>query len=353
MADPRFFNRKPPLSLQQLATLTGAQMQHADGSPASGEEAARFFDDVAPLDQATANHVSFLDNVKYAEQFATSRAGACFVRPKFAARAPKTMLLLVSDEPYFAYAQAAQAFYGESDLVPFISPHAEIDATASIGEGCRIEAGAWIGAHVTIGKQCHIQAGAVLYAGVVLGAQCRVGANSTLSHCVLGDRVILHRGVHIGQDGFGFAGSKRGVIKVPQLGRVLIENDVEIGSGACIDRGAGPDTLIGMGSKIDNLVQIGHNVQIGRFVMIAAQTGIAGSTTVGDGAMLGGQVGLSGHLTVNAGARIAAQSGVMTDIPPGATYGGSPAMPARDWHRQTVVLSNLIKNPTKKEPAND
>ena len=155
--------------------------------------------------------------------------------------------------------------------------------------------------------------------------------------------MILHRGVHIGQDGFGFAPGRGGVTKVPQLGRVVIGDDVEIGSGSCVDRGAGPDTVIGAGSKIDNLVQIGHNVQVGRFVFIAAQTGIAGSSQVGDGSMLGGQVGIAGHLHIGAGAKLAAQSGVMTDIPAGSSYGGSPALPIKDWHRQTVAVAAMTK----------
>lgn len=348
MADPRFFTRKTALTLGKLAELTGTSIECAGGT-ASAQDGERLFETVAPLDQATATEVSFLDNVKYVEAFTCSQAGACFVRPKFAARAPEGMWLLVTEEPYYAYALAAQAFFAEADLPAFVSPRAEIAPSATIGEGSRVEAGAWIGANVTLGRHCRIDAGVAVYPGVVLGDHCRIGANSTLSHCLIGKRVTIHRGVHIGQDGFGFAGSKRGVAKVPQLGRVLIEDDVEIGSGTCIDRGAGPDTVIGMGAKIDNLVQIAHNVQIGRFVMIAAQTGIAGSSTVGDGVLLGGQVGISGHLHIGTGAKLAAQSGVVTDIPPAATFGGSPAVPARDWHRQTIALSRL----TKKEPAND
>jgi UDP-3-O-[3-hydroxymyristoyl] glucosamine N-acyltransferase len=159
----------------------------------------------------------------------------------------------------------------------------------------------------------------------------------------VGNHVILHRGVHIGQDGFGFALGRGGHVKVPQLGRVIIEDHVEIGSGTCIDRGTGPDTHIGEGSKIDNLVQIGHNVQIGKQSVIVAQVGIAGSTRIGDGAVLGGQVGIAGHLKIGPGVKLAARSGVMEDIPAGAAYGGSPAVPVKDWHRQTLTLNKLIK----------
>lgn len=350
MADPRFFSQQDPVALSEIAQLTGAEILRAGGEPATAEDAARQFECVAPLDRAGATDISFLDNTKYIDSFARSEAGACLVRPKFAARAPEGMLLLVTEEPYYCYALVAQRFFAPTSVEPGISEHAHIHETATLGEGCRVEAGAWIGENVIIGARCHIGVNAVIHAGVTLGDDCHVGANSTLSHCVIANRVHLHRGVHIGQDGFGFAGSRRGIAKVPQLGRVLIEDDVEIGSGTCIDRGTGPDTVIGAQSKIDNLVQIGHNVQIGRFVMIAAQTGIAGSTSVGDGAMLGGQTGLSGHLRIGAGAKIAAQSGVMSDIPPGAAFGGAPALPIKDWHRQTVAISRLSK---KREADND
>jgi UDP-3-O-[3-hydroxymyristoyl] glucosamine N-acyltransferase len=278
--------------------------------------------DVAALDQAGAEQVSFLDNPKYLEQFEKSKAAACFVREKYASRAPKSMALLVTETPYSAYALAAQYFYPPS-AASGISPHAHIAKTATIGNNCQIAAG------VVIGEGC------------VIGDECNIGANTTISHSIIGNRAIIHRGVHIGQDGFGFAPGPRGILKVPQLGRVIIGHDVEIGSGSCIDRGAGPDTVIGDGCKIDNLVQIGHNAQLGKMVVIAAGCGIAGSTRIGDGTMLGGQVGIAGHLTIGRGVKIAAQSGVMSDIPDGATYGGGPAMPIKDWHRQTAALKKL------------
>jgi UDP-3-O-[3-hydroxymyristoyl] glucosamine N-acyltransferase len=323
MPDSRFFTNAGGLSLGDIAKLTGAVV-------ASGDT-AKILLDVAPLDTATASHISFLDNVKYVDNFTASKAGACFVRAKFAERAPKSMALLVTEMPYLAFALTSQKFYPESAPTG-ISPHAHIAKSARVGK------------NVSIGP------GTVIGEGVVIGDDCRIGALCTISHTLMGKRVILHRGIHIGQDGFGFAPGPKGIVKVPQLGRVVIEDDVEIGSGTCIDRGAGPDTIIGMGAKIDNLVQIGHNVQIGKFVVIAAQCGIAGSTKIGDGAMLGGQVGLSGHIAIGAGAKLAAQAGVMTDVPPGATYGGAPAVPIKDWHRQTATVAKLIK---KKDSSNE
>ena len=343
MVDSRFFQNSGAIRLSEVAALTGAII--SAGANGDGD-----FTDVAPLDHAGPKDISFLDNIKYLEFFSASKAGACFVRSKFAARAPNGMALLVTDDPYYAYALLARHFYPEPKAIPGISPRAEIAPTATIGKEVRIDSGVVIGAHAEIGDNCWIGANTVIGDGVTIGSGSRIGANCTLSHCLLGSRAILHRGINIGQDGFGFAASKRGIVKVPQLGRVLIGDDVEIGSGTCIDRGAGPDTVIGSFTKIDNLVQIGHNVQVGKYVIIVSQCGIAGSTHIGDGAQLGGQVGIAGHVHIGAGAKLAAQAGIMTDIPPGATYGGSPAVPVRDWHRQTVAIANLVK---KKEHGDD
>ena len=335
MADKRFFQPTAPISATKIASLTGAVLAKTDDTSS--------FSDVAPLDKAGLSDISFLDNTKYLSDFSASKAGACFVRAKFAERAPSGMLLLITEEPYYAYALAAQYFYPQPSFTPAIASSAQIAKSATIGDGARIDSGAVIGENVRLGTGCWIGANSVIGDGVEIGEHSRIGAVCTISHALIGKRAILHRGVHVGQDGFGFAPGRGGVTKVPQLGRVVIGDDVEIGSGSCIDRGAGPDTVIGAGTKIDNLVQIGHNVQIGRFVFIAAQTGIAGSTQVGDGSMLGGQVGVAGHLQIGAGVKLAAQAGIMTDIPAGASYGGSPAIPIRDWHRQTVAVAAMTK----------
>ena len=340
MVDNRFFSKCASVTVGEIAALTGAVPTSATGASIDNN---RSFSNIAPLDKATADDISFLDNVKYVQGFMQSAAGACFVRPKYVAQAPADMVLLVTEEPYYAYALTARKLYPEPSFTPGISPLAIISKSAAIGKDVRIDSGVVIGENVQIGDGCWIGANTGIDNGVQIGNSCRIGANCTLSHTIIGNRVITHRGVHIGQDGFGFAPSRKGVVKVPQIGRVLIGDDVDIGSGTCIDRGAGPDTVIGMGTKIDNLVQVGHNVQIGRFCFIAAQVGIAGSTQVGDGVMLGGQVGISGHVHIHDGAKIAAQSGVMTDVPAGATYGGAPALPARDWHRQTVAIAKLSK----------
>ena len=337
MVDRRFFTNHGPFLASEIAEATGASLRDVT-------DAKRQFSDVSPLDRASTNDVSFFDNTKYLDQFVNSAAGLCFLRPKYSDQAPAGMVVLLTDDPYRCYALAAQRFYPNVRTNHGVATTAIIDATATLGADVSIAAGAVIGANVTIADRSSIGANSVVGDGVQIGTDTHIGALCTLTHTLIGNRVLIHRGVHIGQDGFGFALGREGHVKVPQLGRVVIEDDVEIGSGTTIDRGTGPDTVLGEGTKIDNLVQIGHNVQIGKRAVIIAQCGISGSTRIGDGAVLGGQSGLSGHLKIGAGAKIAAKSGVMNDIPVGATYGGSPAIPVVDWHRQTIALSRLIKN---------
>lgn len=336
MADPRFFRNAGPFTLGELARLTGSSLSE-------NADAALSLRDVAPLDTATREDASFLDNPKYAAAFSASHAGACFVHPKHADKAPADMALLLNENPYLAYAQAAAHFYPPALAQDGVSPAAHIDPTATLGEGCEVAAGAVIGKHVILGNHCVIGPGAVLHEGVTVGDHSRIGANAVLSHTVVGKRCILHPNISIGQDGFGFAKGPRGAVKVPQLGRVLIEDDVEIGAGTCIDRGAGPDTVIGMGAKIDNLVQIGHNVRIGRFAIIVSQVGISGSTEIGDGATLAGQVGIAGHVRIGAGATVAAKAGVHGNIPDGAIYGGYPAVPIMEWRKQAAAVALLTR----------
>jgi len=317
MADPRFFRRAGPFTVSQIAEMTGAE-------PGPGVDADRVLNDVAALDTAGGDELGFLENTKYLDAFAASGAGACFVQAKFAARAPQGMALLISAAPYKAYARAAQAFYPDTAAAS-VSPRAEIDPSAEIGRNCRI------GANTVIG------------AGVVIGDDCDIAANVTISHSVIGDRVRLYPGVRIGQDGFGFAPDPAGHVKVPQLGRVMIGSDVEIGANSCIDRGSGPDTVIADGCWIDNLVQIGHNVRLGRGCILVGQSGVAGSSTLGDFVAVGGQVAIAGHLTVGSGAQIAGQSGVVADVEAGVVVGGTPAQPIRDWHRQSLLLAKMVR----------
>jgi UDP-3-O-[3-hydroxymyristoyl] glucosamine N-acyltransferase len=336
MADRRFFDRAGPFTLDALCATSGARLLLASDAP-------RLFNDVSPLETAGPGDVSFLENRKYIEAFVRSHAGAAFVDERAAERAPPGMAVLVSKEPYKAYALAAQAFYPAAEVIARRAPSAIIDPTAILADDGDIGPNVVIEQGVRLGRRGRVGANTVIAAGVEIGDDCSIGANVTLSHCVIGSRVVLHPGVRIGQAGFGFAPDPQAPIKVPQLGRVLIGDDVEIGANSTIDRGSGHDTIIGSGSMIDNLVQIGHNVVLGRCCVLAGQVGISGSTRLDDFVMVGGQGGLAGHLHIGTGARIAAKSGLMRDVPAGETVCGSPAVPLSEFMRQTAVLQRLAK----------
>ena len=229
MADPRFFSNHGPFDLSAVLEWTGANASAHD---------SRSFKDVAPLDRAGESDISFFDNPKYLEQFMSSQAGACFVKEKYASKAPEGMVTLITPDPYRSYAMVAQRFYPHLPVNDGISDQAYIDPSAQIGEGSYIGPGTFIGKNVQIGKETVIGANVVIHDGVMIGDDCRIGGNSTISHAIIGDKAIIHRGVHIGQDGFGFAMGRDGHVKVPQLGRVVIGDDVEIGAGTCVDRGS-------------------------------------------------------------------------------------------------------------------
>lgn len=336
MADPRFFERAGPFTLGELAERCGARL-------ADAAMAGRSVDDVATLDKAGPGQLTFLDNPKYTDAFAQTQAGACILHEKHAALAPAGVALLLSPKPYLTYARVAQLFYPAPRVTSGIHPTAVVDPTARLAEGVSVAAHAVIEAGVEIGAGSSIGAGTVIGRSVVLGKDCRIGPQVTLSHCLIGDRVLLHPGVRIGQDGFGFAPDPAGHVKVPQLGRVQIGNDCEVGANSTIDRGAGPDTVIGPGCWIDNLVQIGHNVILGRGCIIVAQAGVAGSTEFGDFVVLAAQSGVAGHLKIGSGVRIGAKSGVMTDIPAGESHFGIPATRVKEYFRQVATLRRLAQ----------
>ncbi len=334
MADNRFFKKSSSFPLHKLAEHSGCDV--------SGD-ADVIIDDVAPLATAQPNHVSFLDNIKYKDDFIATKAGACFVSKELAPFAPEGTVCLISAAPYKAYALTAQLFYPRKDVIGCIEPSAVIDDTAQVAESSYIGHNVVIGASVIIGENCYIGPNTVIGNGVSIGDDCVIDGNATISHAKIGAHVRLYPGVRVGQDGFGFAIDPAGHVKVPQLGRVIIEDHVEIGANTTIDRGAGPDTVIGQGTWIDNLVQIGHNVTIGRGCVIVAQVGIAGSSKINDFVAIGGQAGIAGHLTIGSGARIGAQSGIMADIPADEEYLGSPAFPKTQYFRQMAALNRLIK----------
>ena len=300
------------------------------------------------MDRAGPEDLTFFDNPKYVDQFRSTRAAACVTAEKHVAKAPPGVALLVSPAPYGAYARIAQTFYPPPPVMAGRHPSSVVHETALIADGVWIGPCAVIDAGVRIGAGSSVGAGSVVGENVEIGEGCRIAPNCTLSHCTIGDRVTLYPGVRIGQDGFGFHPDPGGHVKVPQLGTVRIGSDCEIGANTTIDRGAGPDTVIGEGTWIDNLVQIGHNVETGRGCILVAQSGISGSTKLGNFVAIAAQSGAAGHITLGDGARLAAQSGTIHDIPPGETWGGAPAMPLKRYFRMLKSLEMLSEKKVDK-----
>ena len=332
-ADPRFFSRGAPLPLAAIAAAVGAVY---DGPP-------RSITGVAPLQTATADQVSFLDNKRYLPDLAQTHAGVVIVHTDMAGKVPEGCVALACKEPYLGWARACALFHPPAPLRPGVHPSAIIAPSVRIDPSVEIGPHVVIGEGAEIGLRCRIAAGVVIDAGVVLGDDCRIGANASLSHAIIGARVYVYPGARIGQEGFGFATGPRGFETVPQLGRVLIGDDVEVGANSCIDRGAWDDTVIGENTKIDNLVQIGHNVSIGRHCIVVAHTGISGSSTLEDYVVLGARVGINNDVTVGEGAQIAAISNVNGNVPPGARWGGTPAKPIKQWFREIMAIERLAR----------
>ena len=340
--DARFFARTGPHSLQAVAAAA-----RAEAVPAAQQDCVLL--GVAPLQSAGPGHVSFLDNRRYADMLAATGAGAVIVHPDMAGLVPEGCAALLTPDPYQAWARAAALFHPPPPLRPGVHPSAVIDPLARIDPSAEIGPLAVVGAGAEIGPRCRVGPGTVVGEAVVLGSDCRVGAHASLSHALLGARVYVYPGARIGQDGFGFATTESGFLSVPQLGRVLIGDDVEVGANTCIDRGSAQDTVIGAGSRLDNLVQIGHNVRLGRCCVVVAQAGISGSTVLEDFVVIAAQAGLTGHLRIGAKARIGAQAGVMASVAAGQDMMGSPAQPLREHFRGVVTLRKLAQRKPKAE----
>jgi UDP-3-O-[3-hydroxymyristoyl] glucosamine N-acyltransferase len=341
MTEPFFFNRGGGLSVREIATLTGAK-------PRPGADLDRRITGIAALDQAAPSDLAFLDKAKYAPQLSLSAAGACLMTERYAARAPTHVNVLCVAEPYRAFVEVARALFPDA-LRPSslfeasgVAVGAFIHPSARMENGVTVDPGAVIGPRAEIGTDTVINAGAVIGPKVRIGRHCSIGANASVTNSLIGDRVVIHPGCAIGQDGFGYLMGATGHRKVVQIGRVIIQDDVEIGAGTTIDRGANRDTVIGEGTKIDNLVQIGHNVTIGRHCIIVSQCGISGSVVIEDRVILAGQVGLADNVTIGEGAIIGARSGVMSDVPAGEKWFGYPAMRGREFLRSMMTLRHWV-----------
>lgn len=324
MPDPRFYRALGPLPLSKLAALTGATLKAGGDLMIFG---------VAPLDSAESTEISFINDGKHAARLAVSRAGACFMSEGLPA--PDGCTALIARHPQAAWAAAAAALHASIAHPPgeMIDPTAVFEDDVIVGQGAAIGPGAQIGRGTRIG------AGAVIGPGVAIGRDCRIGARAVIGFALIGDRVTIHAGAVIGEPGFGATPGPKGIVDIPQLGRVILQDGVTVGANSCIDRGAFDDTTVGENTKIDNLVHIAHNVTIGRNCVLAAFTGISGSTTVGDGVQFGGKAGVADHLSIGSGAGIGAAASVFKDVPAGEVWTGFPARPLKRWMRETAWLA--------------
>jgi UDP-3-O-[3-hydroxymyristoyl] glucosamine N-acyltransferase len=317
--------------LIELAAITGASL-------AKAEHGERRVTQVAPLGRGGQDSISFFSDRRYADDLKGTASGACFLSADHAEMAPAGCALLITPQPQGAYAKAADRLHRAwrlSGQDPAVHPTAELEDDVALAPGVLIGAGAKIGRGTSIGPYT------VIGPGCTIGRHCTIGAHVCIGFALIGDRVRVLAGAVIGEPGFGVAAADGKTVDVPQLGRVIIQDNVSIGSNTCIDRGAWDDTVIGEHTKIDNLVQIAHNVRLGRGCLLAAMTGISGSCHVGDGVAFGGGAGLADHVNVGDGARVSADAGVMRDIPAGERWVGSPARPARQFMREFAWVSKM------------
>ncbi len=336
MVDTRFYRNNGPFSLQRIAEICGAVL-------CDEAKAGVMINDMATIDNGGEGEISFFFDKKRKADAAAIKTTACVTTKDFAPLIPSGVIVLLSDDPHDAFVKLNYAMYTEILPEPQICPTAVIARSAKIGRNCYIGDYVVIGENVEIGDNCRLEPGCVIAEGCRLGNNCRVGSHANIMHALIGNNVYIYGGARIGWDGFGFQ-TVQGVHKrIPQLGRVIIGNDVEICANTCIDRGALDDTVIGDGCRIDNLVQIAHNDKLGRGCVLVSQVGVAGSCTFGDYVVCGGQAGFADHIKVGSGAQVGAKSGIMRDIEAGQAVMGIPAIGFKDFMKQTACIQKLWK----------
>lgn len=352
MTDPVFFVPSRRFTAGEVADITGATLVDSGHSQIE-------ISTIASATDGGEGALVFVDGRRNAGPLATLHAAAVLCTQDVAALVPSGIAVLITPRPQQAFARIGRLIYPDAGRPvgvtgeTGISPSAHVDPTAHVEDGAIVEAGVVIGPNASVGSGTVVAANAVIGRSSQVGRDCYIGPHSSVQYALIGNGVIIHAGARIGQDGFGFAGGPRGPERVPQIGRVIIQDNVEIGANSTVDRGTMADTVIGENTKIDNLVQVGHNVRIGRNCLIAGLSGISGSVVVGDNVMMGGGVGLADHLTIGAGAQLAARSGLMHNVPAGEVWAGFPAKPMKMAMREFALISRLARAKSKEGGRND
>ncbi len=336
MVDTAFYQNKGPFCLNYICKLTGAVM-----SPDADNTVK--IRDIAPMETAVEGEICFFYDKKAKAKASEMKASACVTTEELKNFVPAGVVVLVHPDPKTAFLTLNQAFYAEYAPQAGVAASAKIHPSAKIGQGCFVGENVVVEENAVVGDGCRLEAGCYIGRGCVLGNNCRIGVNAYVSYTKMGDNCFIFSGARLGTDGFGFQLVNGQHVRIPQVGLLLLGNDVEVGANTCIDRGALGNTIIGDGCRIDNLVQIAHNDKMGRGCVIVSQTGIAGSCTFGDYVVTGGQAGIADHIHIGSGAQVAAQSGIMRDIEPQTVVMGSPAVPFKDYMRQVAFLQKNSK----------
>ncbi len=333
MVDNSFYTNKGPFNLSLIANTIGCDyLGNKD----------KLIYDLASAEDASTNEICFVTE-KYKILYKNSKAGAFIIHENIISADDKNKI--ISSNPHFDMAKVATMFYPDSDYPKFFLD--EINKNIKLNKSIRVSENSFIHKNAQIGDNCEIGLNTVIGPGVTIGKNCLIGDNVSIYFSKIGENVKIYQGVKLGSEGFGFIMNKNEFKKIPQLGRVIVGNNVEIGANSTVDRGSIGDTIIDDYCMIDNIVHLGHNVKLGKRCVIAAMTGISGSTTIGNNAMIGGQVGISGHLKIGDNVKIAAKTGVMKNIEDNSVIAGYPSERILDWHRNTIILKNLRKNEKK------